>query len=358
MYRISMTGQVYTVVGDCVTKYVAVIVGAASDEILGAFNAIDFAVSTERKDLQSKTTQNGLYAISAYPDTSFPKLGSQSYTVDFTLSALGFRDIPLSVTLPAGATLPVPAPSAAMRRLPVRLQGRVVSDATGLPVAGIDIRAVDNPNPPSPPSPPPVPHTLLLRSPLSFDHAATTTVQQVTLTVTGSAQLTQAAAAGSTSIQLDNTAGLGGSAFVRLVSSDFARIEYVTVTDIGPQSGLVTLSNPLNRTYLAKTDTIVQFVTATLTGTAAQLLLDANVGDGVVVADQLLEVSTVAVDSGALVEYHELGALTDANGYYAADGIGRVQQLFLRPNSGTPGAPIVAWVIEYDRAVNVVNFRI
>lgn len=357
-YTIATPDRVYTVVDDCVTTYAAAITGAITDEIMGAFDSPGFKVNTVRKDLQTKSTANGLYAITAYPASAFSKLSTQSYTIDYTLSAPGFRDIPMSMIIPAGSTLPVPAPGAAMRRLPVRLQGRVVRDATGLPAAGMNILGVDNPNPPSPLPPPPLPHTLLLRSPLYSDHPVTSSVQQATLTVTGTAQLQLIAAARSTSIQLNTLAGLSGSAFVQLASTDFTRIEYAMVTGTGPTPGLVTLSKPLNRTFLAKTATNVQFVTATLAGTLAHLLLDANAGDGILVADQLLQVSTVAVDSGSAVEYHELGSLTDANGYYAADGIGRVQQLFLRPNPGTPGLPVISWAIEYDHAINVVNFRI
>ena len=264
----------------------------------------------------------------------------------------------MSVTLPAGSTLPVPAPNVVMRRFPVRLQGRVVHDATGLPAAGFNILCVDNPNPPSPPPPPPIPHALLLRSPLYFAHAATTTVQQAALSLTGTAHLSVPAAAGATSIQLDTTAGLDGAAFVQLASTDFTRMEYVTVAGTGPLPGLVTLRSPLNRSYAAGAFTQVQFVTAALTGPVGHLLLDANAGDGILIADQLLQVSTLAIDAGPAIEFHEMGALTNVDGYYAVDGVGRAPEILLRPNPGTPGLPIISWDIEYDHAVNVVNFRI
>jgi hypothetical protein len=189
-------------------------------------------------------------------------------------------------------------------------------------------------------------------------HVVNTQVQNAALTVTGTAHLTSAAAAGTTSILLDTTVGLSGTAFVQLASLDSTRMEYVTVATVGPPPGLVQLNTPLNRSYAAGAAIKVQFLTATLTGPVAHLLADADAGDGVLVADRLLSAGTVGIDTGAAMEYHELGALTDADGYYAADGIGRVPELFLRPNPGTPGLPTISWFIQYDQPINAVNFRI
>jgi len=351
--------MLYTVVDDCATVFPAMIVGSVSDEILGGFDSASLQVKFARNDLGATVTRQGLYAISALPPRSFPKLDTQSYTVNYTLQADGFRDASLSVTIPASPTLPVPAPATAMRRLPVRLQGRVVQDANGQPVAGALVVCVDNPNPPSPPPPPPLPHVLLMRSPLYFAHSVNAPVQQVTLSTAGTAHLMQSAAAGTRTILVDTTAGLSGSAFVQLVNAASTIVEYATVSGTGPQPGLVTLSNPLNRSYAQGPATTVRFVTASPAGGAAHLLLDADAGDGVLIADTLLQVNTVVINlGGAAVEYHELGALTGIDGYFAADGIGRAAQIFLRPNPGTPGLPVVPWFIEYDHAVNVVNFRI
>jgi hypothetical protein len=232
-----------------------------------------------------------------------PKDSTRSYT----LSAAGFRDHPVSVILPAGAVLPVIGPTISMRRLPVRLQGRVMFDATGVPVVGATVVSVDNPSPPSPPPPPPLPHTILLRSPVYFDHAVNAPVQEATLTSTGTAHLKQLAPSGSTTLSLDTTAGLSGSAFIKLASLSLSTVEYAQVLSLGPQPGEVVLRNPLNRTYAAGTATTVQFVTASPTGPIAKLLLDADAGDGVLVADQLLSATTLVIDTGSpsTVEYHE-----------------------------------------------------
>lgn len=348
-------GTLYTVVTDVMTTYAAVITGAVTDEIFGSFDAPDFEIIPVRPDLETKTTRQGLYALTAYPSKSLPQLGTTSYTIKYTLKAPGFRDYPLQVIIPAGATLPVGAPVAALRRLPVRLQGRVVSDATGLPVSGALIVTVDNPNPPSPPPPPPIPHAMLLRSPLNAPHPFNAPVQGVTLAQVGTAQLTQPAVGGAAALVLNNTTGLGGSTFLQIKTPDNVLVEYAAVASVGPAPGAVTLAKPLNRSYAAGAATVVNFVSATLAGTVAHLLTDANDGDGIVVADALLAATTVVVDDGSPVaEYHEMGAVTDGNGYYGVNGIGQLQEIFLSANGATP----VSWMIEFDQAVNVVDFRI
>ncbi len=60
------------------------------------------------------------------------------------------------------------------------------------------------------------------------------------------------------------------------------------------------------------------------------------------------------------VEYHALGALTDAEGFYRLDGIGRVRTVHL--DAGATGfaalSEPVSWTINYGQPVNVVNFRL
>jgi hypothetical protein len=348
-------GTLYTVVTDVMTTYAAVITGAVTDEVFGSFDAPDFEVIPERPDLETKTTRQGLYALTAYPSKSLPQLATTPYTIKYTLKAPGFRDYPLQVTIPAGAILPVSAPAATLRRLPVRLQGRVVSDATGLAVSGAVIVTVDNPNPPSPLPPPPIPHSMMLRNPLYAAHPINATVQGVTLAQVGTAQLVQPAAGGTTTLVLNNTTGLGGSTFLQIKTPGNVLVEYAVVKSVGPAPGAVTLATPLTRSYATGPATVINFVNATTTGSVAHLLTDANDGDGIVVADALLTATTVVVDDGTpTAEYHELGAVTDSNGYYGVNGIGRVQELFLQANGATP----VSWMIEFDQAVNVVDFRI
>jgi len=351
-WTIAANDQLFTVVTDVITTgYWVVITGAVTDEILGNFDAPGFVVGQLQTDLAAKAAGQGLYAISGYPARSFPHLDSTSYTVTYTLRAPGFRDYPTTANIPVSAVFPVAAPSVAMRRLPVRLQGRVVADATGVPVPGALIVSVDNPIPPISAQ-----HSMLLRSPLYSPHPINATAQQVTLASAGSTALKQPAVNGTTTLILNSTAGLSGAAFVQIATPSKTLVEYALVASLGPAPGQVQLKTPLNRSYATGAATNVNFVTATPTGTAAKLLTDTNSGDGILVADTLLTASTLVIDAGnPTEEYHEAGAVSDSNGYYGFDGVGRVRELFLQANAtGTP----VPWVIEFDQTANVVDFRI
>jgi hypothetical protein len=345
-------GTLYTVVTDLTTTYLAVITGAVTDEIFGTFNTPGLIVDLTRADLQTKTTLQGLYAIAGYPVLSFPKLSSMGYTVSYTLEAPGYRDYPLTVPIPQNTLFPVAAPSVPLRRLPVRLQGRVVSDTTGLAIAGSLVVAVDNPTPP----PPPVPHTMLLRTPLYVAHANNAPVQQVTMTAGALLQLAQPAKGGSATVTLQSVSGVAAGSLLRFETPALTQVEYAQVQSLGPIAGQVNLTTALNRSYGVGAAAAVNLVTAALTGAVAHLVTDANAGDGILVADTLLQVSTLAIDAGsAAVEYHEVGAIADSNGYYGFDGVGRVQELFLEANGTTPAT---AWMIEFDQATNIVDFRI
>jgi hypothetical protein len=102
--QVELNNLVYTIDHDRTTVYWAVITGGVTDEIFGDFYAPGFAVELTRSDLGTRTTDSGLFAITGYPKQSFPQLSTISYVVNFILSAPGFRDFPLAVTIPVNAT--------------------------------------------------------------------------------------------------------------------------------------------------------------------------------------------------------------------------------------------------------------
>ena len=137
-------------------------------------------------------------------------------------------------------------------------------------------------------------------------------------------------------------------------------IEYGVVDHLGPgapASGQVFLRNVLNHSF-AKSAAVTLF-TPSLVGGPATLSSDANAGDGILLASQLLNgASALVVDTGLpTAEYHEVGALTDTDGYYGLDGMGRVREVFLFSTQGALHRT-VPWFIEYDQAVNVVDLRL
>ncbi|HEX4320461.1 MAG TPA: hypothetical protein VHZ52_06135 [Acidobacteriaceae bacterium] len=352
-YQVDENGRVFTVVDEITTRYWAVITGEATDEIFGALNAPGFVVELVRADLATKALANGLYAITGYPGQSFPQLSTTSYNVDYVLTAPGFRDLPLTVTVPTHAVFPVAAPASAMRRLPVRIQGRVVSGTTRLPISDAVIASVD-------PATPPAVHVSVLRSPLYFAHASGATAQAVTIGIVGGAGLTGSVTGGDKMLNLSVRTGLAAGSLVRLTSAGGVLLEYGVVDHLGPGSagaaGQVFLRHALNRSYPV-VGTAVDFVDATPTGPGGTLFGDADAGDGVLLASELFG-GTVAVESGgALAEFHELGAVSDGNGYYGLDGMGRVQELFLQATQGALQGN-VDWFVEYDQPLNLVDFRL
>ena len=353
-YQVDAGNEVYTVVDAETTTYWAVITGMATDEIFGALGALDLSVAVNRTGLGTKALANGLYAITGYPAQSFPNLSSTSYTVSYVLSATGFRDLPVTVTIPVNATFPVSAPATAMRRLPVRIQGRVVTGTTRLPISGAAIVSIDNP------SAPPTVHTTVLRSPLYFAHASGAAAQQVSIATAGSALLTQDVTGGDRVLNLSARTGLAANSIVRLTYASGVLLEYGVVDHLGPGAasapGQVFLRYALNRSYPVA-GTAVAFVNATPTGGAATLSTDADADDGVLLASQLFS-QTVALETGGpLAEVHEVGALSDSDGYYGLDGVGRVQEIFLQATQGA-SHELADWFVEYDQPLNVVDFRL
>lgn len=345
---------IYTVVDDCTTSFWAVITGSVTDEILGGFYAADFRIS--QTDLGTKTTPNGLYALTGYPDQLFPQLAITSYPMNFVLQATGFRDFNISMSVPVAATFPVLAPTAAMRRLPVRIQGRVVSNISRAPIANALVLSVDDPL-----SPPPAVHTTALRSPLYFAHGAGASAQFVSIGVGTPNKLDSDALGGSQVLNMHTLSGTGS--VIQLSSPGQVNLEYGLIDHVGPGAPgacQVFLKNPLNRTYPAAS-TVANLTDATPTGTPTSLSTDANAGDGVLRAPVLLNAptgGTVVIDLGAAgEEYHEVGAVSDVDGYYGLDGMGRVPEIFLNASQGALKQE-VSWFIEYDNAINLVDFRL
>jgi len=349
-YGVQAGNWSYVVEDDCSTNYWAIVTGTVTDEILGNMFAPGLNVDTKRPDLPSKVTPNGLFAITGYPQQSFPV----SATLTLYFNAPGFHGSQLKVSVPAGGPFPVVAGTVVLRRLPVRIQGRVVNANTRAPLPNALVLAVDDPNTP------PVVHTTAVRSPLYFDHLNGVSVQNVTIAVTGSPSLQADTVAGTQVIELNSRTGLAAGSIVQLSKSSKTIVEYGVVDHLGPgpaaSGGQVFFRNALNRSYaMAST---VQVVTATPAGGAATLKGAASAGDGVVVASVLLNGTTLVVDPGSLnEEYHEVGALSDADGYYGLDGMGRVQEIFLQAAQG--GLQQTAgWFIEYDQPINLLDFRL
>jgi len=353
-HQVTVGDLLYAVADDCTTSYLALLTGSVTDEILGELYAPDFTVVSGRADLQLKKTVNGLFALTGYPDLSFPHHDTTGYNLNLQLIAPGFRDLSWVQPVPAAQPFPIPIPAKALRRLPLRIQGRVVNDLTRAPIPSAQVLSVDDPlNPPTI-------HATAMRTPLYFDHTLGTQAQNVTMNTPVALSLTEDVAVGDNVLNLSNRPGLAANSVIQLRNSSQTVVEYSVVDHLGPgapAAGQVFLRNTLNHSY--PMSTAVTLLTPSLVGAPTTLSADANAGDGVLLAGQLLNgASTLVVDSGSLTaEYHEVGALTDSDGYYGLDGMGRVREIFLFSTQGGL-QQTVPWFIEYDHATNLVDLRL
>jgi hypothetical protein len=150
---------------------------------------------------------------------------------------------------------------------------------------------------------------------------------------------------------------------VLLVGTNVAG-EYVVIDNIPPDApGQVHLYNTLNYSFAA--GTAVQKYIRGGTGTGTSLTRAVEAGNSVLFLPINLpsaptELLEIADPTAALVEYHALGAITDANGYYRLDGFTRVQTVYMEARAAGFKAMSepVTWMIDYGQPVNNVDFRL
>ena len=326
-YQLDGNGQIYTVVDAATTAYQAIITGLVTDEIFGAFAEPGFTVTVISDPLGSKALAKGMYAITGSLDRWFPQRTAADYVVHYQLSCPGFQSVVMKVPINSASSFPVVAGQCAMRRLPVRVQGRVVDSVSRSPIANAVILSVDDPMSPM------APHTTALRGQLYFAHIAGASVQEVSINSTASTTLNVSAAGGDSVLHLFMRSGLSAGSLIRLSRSGGMRTEYCFVDHLGPGAvngpGDVFLRHPLNMTFQAA-GTAVDVVTAVPAAASGSLLAAADAGDGVLLASRLFN-STVSIDGGnPLAEIVDVGALSDADGYYVLNGIGRLARSFCR----------------------------
>jgi hypothetical protein len=351
--------RIYVTVADSTTDYQALIVGQVQDELTSE-PVEDFDVHTPSVGVLAKATPDGFFALSGYPGQVFPRLASTSYTVAVSLTAPGYRAVSLPILVPQGTSVPVSVPAVTLRHVPVRLQGRVVEDSVARqPIQGAKVRFVDDPVSPS------AEHVVALRSPLSFSHTLGSAARERTLTPSGAPkQLAASAPGGSQTITLGDRTAIGGGDILQLDAAD--AVEYAVIASVSPTPpnlnlpGAVVLRAPLDRTHTAGTP--VQKVTAGAVGAIAQVLQPAEVGDGLVILNQPLTADTLEIldPDPTHTEYRALGVLTDADGFYHFDGVGRVRALFLDAGAAgyQPLAQPIPWTLQYDQPVNVVSLQL
>jgi hypothetical protein len=339
-YQVQAEDLVFTVVDDVQITYVALLTGALVDEILATPLDVTPVIKPDPASVAVKLADGALFALTGYAELVFPKLSTTAYTLKFTVTAPGYLAQTITVPVPAGTTLPVAYPPIAMRPMPVRIQGRVVTRSTRSPIPNAQIKSSDN-------------TVLLLRSPLYFDHSVGVTVNAYSFNPAGgSLKLAAAIRGGDNTIFLNNNAGLT-SKTLQIGADPLA--EVVTVQGVGPAAGQANLSNKLNSSFTLNDP--VQLVTPTALGPNDTLQRSGDLGDGLLVLSAGLTAPGVQVQDGVKTEFHLLSAVSDADGFYHLNGVAGVPLLRLFASSGGLSTP-TTWFVNYNDPVNLVDFRL
>lgn len=351
--QIAANGRLYTAVADLTTTFRLVVAGRLTDALDGGVLRRPLRVEASRRGLVVKTFGDGLFAVAADPALAFPLLATDPYDFELAFTVPGYRPLTVAVPVSAGSVFPLAELAPALRRLPVRVQGRVTAAATGAPLAGARVGLQEA-------------QLLPLAAPLAFPHPPGTEVRECTLAPVGPLrQVAAPAAGGGATLVLSDRLGLAPGQVLRLGPPH--RAELGLLASLAPEPadpglpGEVTLSAPLRRSQPQGSP--VQRVSA-LPGAASQPLgLDAAAGEGVLVLAGPLAVSAggavrVEVPPSPALELHLTGTETDAAGYYRLDGVaGIAGATFLAGAAGFLDG-VTPWIIDATHPVNVLDFRL
>jgi hypothetical protein len=356
---VTANGIQYAIVDDGVRIAQAVAVGRVVDELSDTPPSV--RVEIDWPHLWVTTPGDGTVCIAGKVDLAFPALATTAYDVPVVVHVEGGVDLAVVVHVPAAATFPIPIVLPPLRRVTVRLQGRVVEQpnpAAG--IAGARVVAVDDPSPPAPL----VHHALVLRTPLRFGHDVPTPVRGRALGAPGAASvIAESAAPDADTVTLSTRAGLAVGALLRIgeeASCEFAVIRALPPVPVNPAlpgpvqlwGGLLrgaAVGTPVSRIPLGGPGPVTSLARASARGDGLALLV-AHIGGEVV------EVDDANPDH---VEYAAIGALTDAQGYYRVDGIGRVRTCFFRASHAAwTDSPPTPCSLDLDRPATLLNFRL
>jgi hypothetical protein len=346
-------GITYEVVEDLEGLFDAVATGVVKDDVTLRAPLTDVTVTPSRAELDGSYLESGAWGVAGRLELALPEYPAAPATFDVQLSAPGYRPATLTVTVPAGAALPVVLADLELRPFPVRIEGRVTRSTLNPtpPAAGAIVRIANRPGQ----------ALVALRTPVHGPHPQGTDVRPIDLADTGTERsLAEPAESGADTVVLDDVTGLTG----RVVGFDWQhQLELARVQAVDAASSTATLTGPLTRAYPRDTR-LKQFTVSPGTPPSRHLDRDADAGDGLLVLDGALDLDTAAVQIGnpatPEVEFAAVGALSDADGFYALEGIGGVETVDLRGRATavSPDGPRFSRTLEYGRRTNVVNLRL
>ncbi|HXH95477.1 MAG TPA: hypothetical protein VNN25_28125 [Thermoanaerobaculia bacterium] len=324
----------FRVVPDLPLDRVAVFVARLVDEVSGAEPRSLVGIQTNREAAYAREASGGMLAVSGRVEHLFPELATKAYSLDLTIDGPGYRPVKRTDNISIGSLFPIDLGTIPLRPYPIRVEGRVTQDSNRNPIAGASVSVI-------------TPKLALLRVPAYRDHPAGTNVTVQTLTPGSTRSLGAGAPAGTLTFLLSSVASLAANGVLL-----FGDSEYGIIDSIDSPAKTVTLKHALQRSY-AINATVKPVTTAA--GAATTTARDVNAGDGILILSATLTGN--AVDIGG-AEYHDLGVLSDAGGFYAANGVGGVRELTFRASAGGFIDLDVPLTIDYASPNNPLTFKL
>ncbi|WP_157217404.1 hypothetical protein [Flavisphingomonas formosensis] len=313
-------GRRYEIDFDIVTRRQVFVWGSVSDDSDGSAMLPPYAVSVDEPLLDASIHDLG-YALAGDPDVALADT-SIAHALQIGVTSDGYRPATQTITVPANPILPLVRP-VALRRLPLRLTGRVINAATGAGIAGAAV-ALTGPVLAAPAV------AVLLSSPLVANLSGGAQLQGHGIAPIASPvpiKTAHAATAGSRELVLDDLQGLSPGSLLRFGQPDRAFWTEIALLPGAP--GLVRLAEPLARS-VREGDPAAPFALNAAVGPLASALGAAYAGEGILIADAAPGGAILVItDPPEPPRYHGLGALTGASGDYAIDGVARLAKLRL-----------------------------
>ena len=296
----------------------------------------------------ARVTRDGFVVIGGNVTRVFPDLAASDHKIEVEVSSAAFRTLDLIINVPNGTTFPMAPAGVVMHPRPITLAGRVVSLAAGNP---------------------PIPDALVvsdglrvvaLRTPLNNDHDTGVELHEVTVNTLGPAKTFDTCAQRSTTtIRPSNRQNLAAGNVLRLGGQgrrEFARIAQIPAepADLA-QPGDVILARPLVRSFSA--GDVIQRVQVADNGGGSTLATPVYSGTAILEVTSDLSPAIVRIESmaSADLEVVEVGALSDADGYYKLDGWDRPPSLDLRASANLFDDALTAWRPNFSVRKDVVD---
>jgi hypothetical protein len=313
-------GRRYDIDVDIVAQWRVFVWGPVSDDGDGRLLSPTYAVTVDEPLLAASAHDAG-YALVGDPDVALAD-SSTAHPLQLGVTADGYRAAAQTVIVPANPVLPVVAPIA-LRRLPVRLTGRVIEAATGNAIAGAAIALT------GPPLPNPA-RALLLSPPLVADLSPAARLRGHAVTPVASAvpvKTARAGAAGVRDVLLDDLQDLAAGQLLRFGPPD--RAHWAEIELLPGTPGLVRLPAPLALS-VREGEPAAPFTLDAAVGPLASPIGAAFAGEGVVITDATPGGDLVVIaDPPAPPRFHSQGAISGPAGDYAIAGLARLARIRL-----------------------------